>query len=151
MNRNTAIAAERAVLIRSLPHHGLIVRYARRFLEKDSGESILRGKDPLTAKDVADAARDGDRIALESLTFCMGFLGKMIADVSYVIDPELVIIGGKLAVAGDYLMLPVKSNVKKLALNIVNRDTKIKFSKLGRLAAPLGDCMLIRSHLLGVL
>ena len=64
---------------------------------------------------------------------------------------ELVIIGGKLAVAGDYLMLPVKSNVKKLALNIVNRDTKIKFSKLGRLAAPLGDCMLIRSRLLGVL
>ncbi|MBQ6509046.1 MAG: ROK family protein [Flexilinea sp.] len=81
-----------------------IVRHARRFLEKDPGESVLRGKDPLTTKDVADAARAGDRIALESLTYCMSFLGKMIADVSYVIDPELVIIGGGVSKAGDFLL-----------------------------------------------
>ena len=42
-------------------------------------------------------------------------------------------------------------NKKKLAQNIVNRDTSIKFTKLGRQAACVGDCMLSRSKLLGVL
>lgn len=81
-----------------------IVRYAKRFLEKDPAASILRGNDPLTAKDVTDAARDGDHLALESLTYCMSYLGKMIADVSYVIDPELVIIGGGVSKAGPFLL-----------------------------------------------
>ena len=70
-----------------------IVRFAKRFLEKKEA-SLLREFEPLTAKNVIDAAKAGDRIALESLTYCMSFLGKMIADVSYVIDPEAVIIGG---------------------------------------------------------
>ena len=48
-------------------------------------------------------------------------------------------------------MLNVRSTVKKLAQNIVNQDTSIKFSKLGREAAAIGDCMLSRSKLLGVL
>ena len=102
-------------------------------------------------KDIIAAIKKEDVLAIEKVEEVGANLGRGIAGLINIFNPELVIIGGKLAVAGDYLMLPVKSNVKKLALNIVNRDTKIKFSKLGRLAAPLGDCMLIRSRLLGVL
>ncbi len=81
-----------------------IVRFAKRFLAKDGGESVLRGKDPLTAKDVTDAAKSGDRIALESLTYCMSYLGKMIAYIGYVIDPEVVVIGGGVSKAGSFLL-----------------------------------------------
>ena len=80
-----------------------IVRFAKRFLEKKEA-SLLREFEPLTAKNVIDAAKAGDRIALESLTYCMSFLGKMIADVSYVIDPEAVIIGGGVSKAGEFLL-----------------------------------------------
>ncbi|MBR6090112.1 MAG: ROK family protein [Anaerolineaceae bacterium] len=81
-----------------------IVRYAKRFLDKDPHESLLRNIDPITAKDVVDAARFGDKVALESLTCCMSFLGKMIAAVSHVIDPEVVIIGGGVSMGGDFLL-----------------------------------------------
>ena len=78
-------------------------------------------------------------------------LGRGLAGLINVFNPELVVIGGKLQMAGDYLMLPVRSTVKRLAQNIVSRDTTIRFSKLGRQAACAGDCMLSRSKLLGVL
>ena len=59
-------------------------------------------------------------------------------------------IGGKMAVAGDYLMLPVRSSVKKYAQNFVAKDTYIRFSKLGTEAAPVGAALLSRSRLLKV-
>ena len=59
--------------------------------------------------------------------------------------------GGKMAVAGDYLMLPVRSSVKKYAQNFVAKDTYIRFSKLGTEAAPVGAALLSRSRLLKVI
>ena len=118
-----------------------IVRYARRFLEKDPGESVLRGKDPLTAKDITDAAKAGDRIALESLTFCMGFLGKMIADVSYVIDPELVIIGGGVSKAGTFLLDMIYGQYKQWP-KLKNSFVSFSLAKLGGEAGMYGAAYL---------
>lgn len=81
-----------------------IVRNARRFLAKTEAESSLRQINDLTAKDVFDAAKAGDAVARETVDYCMGFLGKSIADVSYVIDPEIVVIGGGMSKAGQYLL-----------------------------------------------
>ena len=64
---------------------------------------------------------------------------------------ELVVIGGKMSLAGDYLLLPIRSAVKRHAQTIANQDTAIRFTKLRSEAAPIGDCMLSRSHLLGII
>ncbi len=90
-----------------------IVRYARMFMRKNGEPGRLSGMDPLTAKDVVDAARAGDRTACESLTYCMDFLGKMIADVCNVIDPEAVVIGGGVSKAGSYLLDLIYRQFKK--------------------------------------
>ena len=63
----------------------------------------------------------------------------------------LVVIGGRLAVGGDYLMLPIKSTVRRLAQNFVAKDTTIVFTKLGPKAAPVGDCLIARSKMLDIL
>ncbi len=81
-----------------------IVLNAKRFLEKSSEPSSLSKIAELTAKDVLDAAKAGDAVAVQTVDYCMGFLGKMIADVSYVIDPQAVVIGGGLSKAGQYLL-----------------------------------------------
>jgi len=105
----------------------------------------------LTLDDIFEAIKEEDILAIEVLEEIAATLGRGIAGLINVFNPELVVIGGKLAVGGDYLMLPVRSTVKKLAQNIVNQDTTIKFSALGKRAAPIGDCMLSRSRILGVL
>jgi hypothetical protein len=48
-------------------------------------------------------------------------------------------------------MLPIKSAVQKHSLNIINRDTTIKFTKLGDKCGSIGACMLSRSKFLGLI
>lgn len=90
-----------------------VVLNAKRFLEKSREPSILSQAAELTAKDVLDAAKAGDAVAVQTVDFCMGFLGKMIADVSYVIDPEAVVIGGGLSKAGQYLLDVIFSHYRR--------------------------------------
>lgn len=78
-------------------------------------------------------------------------LGQAIAGLINIFNPELVVIGGRLAIAKDYLMLPIKSAINRHSLIIVSKDTNIKFSKLGKKGGPIGACMLSRSRLLGLL
>ncbi|MBR6731226.1 MAG: ROK family protein, partial [Bacteroidales bacterium] len=78
-------------------------------------------------------------------------LGRAIAGLINIFNPELVIIGGIVASAKEYLMLPIKSAIQKHSLNMVNKDTSIKFSKLGEKAGAIGACMLSESKLLGLL
>ena len=68
-----------------------------------------------------------------------------------IFNPGSVTIGGWLSVAEEYLLLPVRTAINKHSLNIVNKDSVIRFSKLGKKAGPIGACMLSRSRLLGVL
>lgn len=109
-----------------------------------------RGGD-IALEDIFKAIKEEDVLAIEVVEEIASTLGRGLAGIINILNPDLVVIGGRLAVCGDYLMLPLRSTVKKLALNIVNQDTKIKFSKLRNAAAPYGDCMLSRSKLLGVL
>ena len=66
-------------------------------------------------------------------------------------NPDLIVLGGTLAVAKDYIMLPLKSAINKYSLQLVNKDTTIKLSKLGEKAGAVGACMLSRSKMLGLM
>ena len=90
-------------------------------------------------------------LAIEVVEEIGTVLGRAIAGLINIFNPELIVIGGNMAAAKDYLLLPIKSAVQKHSLNIINSDTKIKLSKLGRKAGAIGSCMLSRSKLLGLL
>ena len=90
-------------------------------------------------------------LAIETVEEIGSTLGRAIAGLINIFNPELVVIGGKVSAAKEYLLLPVKSAIQKHSLNIINQDTSIKFSKLGKKAGPIGACMLSRSKLLGLL
>ena len=122
---------------------------------KSGRNSSLSGKyrrgEKITINDIYKAIREEDVLAIEKVEEVGDTLGRGIAGLINLFNPELVVIGGKMAVTGDYLMLPVRQAVKRSAQNFVVQDTTIKFSKLGKEAAPVGACMLSRSKLLGIL
>ena len=112
---------------------------------------IYRQEGKVNVNDIFKAVQEEDILTIETIEKIGANLGRGLAGLINVFNPQLVVLGGKLAMAGDYLLLPVRSAVKRHAQTIANQDTAIKFSKLRGQAAPIGDCMLSRSHLLGII
>ena len=102
-------------------------------------------------EDILMAIEEEDVLAIEVIEEIGGVLGRAIAGIINVFNPELVVIGGKMAGAREYLMLPIKAAIQKHSLNIINKDTKIKTSRLGEKGGSIGACMLSRSKVLGLL
>ena len=73
-------------------------------------------------------------------------LGKYIAGLINIFNPEMVIIGGALSLTEDYILQPIKTAVRKFSLNLVNKDSVIIISKLKEKAGVVGACMLARSR-----
>ena len=101
--------------------------------------------------DILQAVKEEDVLAIEVVEEIGATLGRALAGLINIFNPEVVVIGGRLAVGGDYLMLPIKSTVRRLAQNFVAKDTTIVFTKLGLKAAPVGDCLIARSKMLDIL
>ncbi len=129
----------------------------RRFLEKiaEGNSSILEKRmkkgEHIIQEDILEAAMKEDMLAIELIEEVGNTLGKHIAGLINLFNPELVIIGGVVALTGDYLLLPIRSAVKKYSLNLVSKDSSIKLSKLGDKAGVVGACMLARSKMLGLI
>lgn len=129
----------------------------KRFMEKvaEGSSTILENRikngESIIQDDILKAALHEDMLAIELIEEVGTSLGKHIAGLINLFNPELVIIGGAVACTGDYLLLPIKSTVKKYSLNLVSKDTTIKLSKLGEKAGVIGACMLARSKMLGLI
>ena len=114
-------------------------------------QSSLRGLDEIRLHNILEAIERGDVLAIEGIGQIGETLGRGIAGLINIFNPGLVVIGGRLIVGRDYLMLPIKTAVNRLSLSKVSADTKIRFSKLERRAAAVGGCLLSRGKLLGLL
>ena len=129
----------------------------RIFMEKlkEGRTSTLSDKfqreEKIHMEEILAAVNEEDVLAIEVIEEIGTTLGKAIAGLINLFNPELIIIGGIISETKEYLLLPIKSAVQKHSLNIINSDTSIKFSKLGKKAGAIGSCMLSRSKLLGLI
>lgn len=125
----------------------------RILLERIQGgeNSILSGRinieDPLTLDEIIAAVNREDVLCIEIVEEIGQKLGKQIAGLINIFNPELVIIGGTLSLTGDYITQPIKTAVRKYSLNLVNKDSVITTSKLKDKAGIIGACMLARSRM----
>ncbi|MGL5894491.1 MAG: ROK family protein, partial [Bacteroidales bacterium] len=110
----------------------------------DEGASIR-------TEDLVNAVNKEDMLMIDIVEEIGTNLGKGIASLINLFNPELVIIGGTLAQTDDYILLPIKSAVKKYSLNLVSKDTQIKLSKLGDKSGMIGACLIARNRILGLL
>jgi predicted NBD/HSP70 family sugar kinase len=109
----------------------------------DRGESIH-------INDIIAAAHNDDNLAIELIEEAGEKVGKAVAFLINTFNPESVIVGGNLAAAGDYIMLPLKSATNKYSLSLVYKDTKFRVSKLGANASAWGVAMLMRNLVIGL-
>ena len=62
----------------------------------------------------------------------------------------MVIIGGEMSRAGEFLLQPLITAVRKHTLSLMSRDSEIVLSKLKDKACVIGSCLLARSKLFEV-
>ena len=80
--------------------------------------------------DIITAAKNDDNLSIELIEEAGEKVGKAVAFLINTFNPETVIVGGNLAAAGDYIMLPLKSATNKYSLNLVYKDRERQ--RLGR-------------------
>ena len=110
-------------------------------------EQIMKDEASLTLDDIIDATLKEDLLCIELVEDIGQKLGRYLAGLINLLNPEMVIIGGSLARTGDSVLQPVKSAVRKYSLNMVNRDSAIVLSKLQGKAGVTGACLLARKSL----
>lgn len=81
-----------------------IVRLAKRRLAEDDKPSVLRGEENISAKAVFDAVKAGDELAMEVAERFGKILGKTLAGIAAVVNPEIFVIGGGVSKAGPILL-----------------------------------------------
>lgn len=126
-----------------------LISMFRERLEAGSSSALnKKAGDDIQMEDIIKAANNDDVLSIELLAKIGEKLGRGIALLINIFNPELVILGGALAETGEYLHLPIKSAVNKFSLSLVNSDTQLKVSKLGEEAGVMGACLLVRKRLL---
>ena len=99
---------------------------------------------PATLSQIIEATNKEDLLCIEMIEDIGQKLGRYLASLINLLNPELVVIGGELARTEDYILQPIRSAVRKYSLNLVNKDTKVILSKLQDKAGIIGACMLAR-------
>lgn len=119
-----------------------IVRMAKDKLCGESRATVLRDADPLSAKAIFDAAKEGDEVAKELVDELCGMLGKALANIAAVADPEVFVIGGGVSNAGDILIGGIRERYEACAFHACAK-TEITRAKLGNDAGMYGCVRLL--------
>lgn len=119
-----------------------IVRVAKKMLAASEEASVLRDADPLTAKDVLDAMKAGDALAVKIMNEVGDKLGGALAIFAAVVDPEAIVIGGGVSKAGQPLVDCIEKYYKKYAFSLC-KDTPITIATLGNDAGIYGAAKMV--------
>ena len=117
-----------------------VVRLAKRRLANNTDVTVLN-IDAVTAKDVFDAVKAGDKVAMEIAEDFGKYLGNALSEIAVILDPELFVIGGGVSRAGEVLLDYIKKNYLKNAL-WDNNKVEFALAKLGNDAGMYGAAKL---------
>ncbi len=93
-----------------------VARQAKEAIDAGRRTVLAKARRTVDATQVAHAAQQGDRVATVILEKAGDFLGKGISYLLNVLNPQLVVVGGPLALAGELLLEPIRASVDKHAL-----------------------------------
>ena len=107
-----------------------VARTAREWLEAGDEPSMLRECGNITSKDVYDAAKAGDAMALRIFDYTGTLLGRSFADFIAFSAPEAIVLFGGLARSKEFLYEPMLKSMNANVLSIWRDKVKIVFSQL---------------------
>ena len=104
---------------------------------KKAGVEPIELTGPSDSKDVFQACREGDKLALAAADTMADYRGRALALIANVVDPEMFLIGGGASASADVYLDKVREHFKQYALS-ASRETPIKVASLGNDAGIIG-------------
>ncbi|WP_128896116.1 ROK family glucokinase [Longirhabdus pacifica] len=120
-----------------------IINMANDALERGSRTTLSRIEGDITAKDVFDAAKTNDEVAVRIVHRAASYLAKSMAIVATVLNPQLFVIGGGVSAAGDILFDALKEEFAACALPQLQENVDIVPAQLGNNAGIIGAAGLL--------
>ena len=132
--------------------HGCLEQYAsangivriteRYFASHPDAKSSLKEMESYSSKEIFEEAGKGDEAALLMVDQVGYLLGKALASIACVVNPEAFVIGGGMSKAGDILLDAVRKEFKKYAFH-ASGETEFKLAKLGNNAGIYGGVRMV--------
>jgi len=123
-----------------------IVRLGEEVIEEYVDSTILydikQQKGKIEAKDVFEAASNGDSYALSAVEESMKYLGIALSHIIHTNNPEVIVIGGGVSKAGTFLLEQVQKQVKKYTLPRAYEAITFVVATLGNEAGVMGGAHL---------
>lgn len=119
-----------------------IAKLARKRLAEDNKPSVLRDRESISAKEVFDAVKEKDAVAIEIAETFGEYLGKGLAAIAGVVNPEVFVIGGGVSKAGEVLFEYIRPAYDKYAFHAC-RKVQLKLAALGNDAGIVGAAALV--------
>jgi glucokinase-like ROK family protein len=138
-----ALASGKAIAITA---QSRLARGQQSLLLELSGGDINK----VTAKMVADAAKAGDELALNVFNKAIEYVGVGIADLVNLFNPEMIVIGGGVAMSGDIFFDTIKKVISKHILQASAKELQILPFAFGKNAALMGAFALVLNRILNL-
>lgn len=91
---------------------------------------VISNKNAITISAIIEAAKSGDKKSVDLLSDIGENLGKGIVILLHLLNPEKIIIGGSISMAGKYIVDPVRQAINKYAISRIADDTEITTSSI---------------------
>ena len=109
-------------------------------------KKILSGEG-ITLKDIIFAAEKEDPLCVDLISQMGAQLGRHVAGIINIFNPECIIVGGTFAEAATYYFLhPMNDSIRKYSLRLMSNDIQVKTSRLGERSGVIGACILARNR-----
>lgn len=105
---------------------------------------VASGKTISTYDIVCAATRNEDPLCIELIEQTGAELGRQLANLINIFNPEAVIVGGVLALADEYFLPPIRSAIRKYSLKLMCKDIEVLTSANPQRAGMIGACMVAR-------
>lgn len=123
-----------------------VAKVAKEKLESTKTPSVLRNIKEITCKDVFDAYGKGDELAKEVVDYTVSYLAVGCVNVCRTFDPQVIVMTGGMAEAGDLLFNKVNEEYPKYNWTIMKPLVKILPATAGPYAGIIGAAAAARQN-----
>ncbi|HCY42591.1 MAG TPA: hypothetical protein DHV48_14745 [Prolixibacteraceae bacterium] len=145
-NGDLCICGKRGCLETIASSNTIMKRVMQGFADNEISSLINQFKDNLekvTPEDVINAARQGDEFCISILNEIGKAMGKGLAYIIQLLNPEVIVLSGPLSKARQYVLSPIQQSLNRLCLEKISGNTTLIVSDLGDQSALLGTSEMV--------